>query len=84
MHTNGSDDDPQSLRMFIDKNGIATISNGPATNAREMQASQDLLVASVDKPMVVAYVSTSGPSLSSGNRDMVASTDGLTILQEGS
>ena len=49
-----------------------------------MQASKDLLYASVAKSTAVAYLSKPDPSAPSGNRDMVESTAGFTKFQAGS
>ena len=82
QHADGREDEPHFLSMFFDKEGSAAISTGVANYAREIQAVNDLLSASVDKPMALAFASPFKPSASSGSRGIACETDGLMKLQE--
>ena len=70
--------------MVVDKAGSATISTGGANYSQDIQAVKDLLAASVDKPLVLAFASACKPSGSSGGRGIEGETDGLMKLQPGS
>ena len=77
LRADGIEAAPNCLIMVIDKDGSATISMGAANYTHDIQASNDLLAASVDKPMVLAFASSFNPSETSGGRGIAGETDGL-------
>ena len=82
LHADGREADPHCLSMVVDKDGIATISTGATNYSHDIQAVGDLLAASVDKPLVIAFASAFKPSGSSGSRGTEGETDGLMKLQQ--
>ena len=82
LREDGIEAEPHFLSMCISKNGSAKISTGKAHFAHDMQASQDLIPASVDRPIPLEYVSTSEPSASSGNSDQRCAADGVMKFQD--
>ena len=84
LRADGRESEPHCFSMVVDKKVIATISSGVANYSRDIQAVKDILAASVDKPLVLAFASASKPSGSSGSRGIEGENDGLVKLQAGS
>ena len=84
LHADGRESETHCFSMAVDKKGIATISSGAASYTHEIQAARDILAASVDKPLVLAFASDSKPSGSSGSRGIAGGNGDLMKLQAGS